>query len=116
MGVYLTPNEMKELNEKDAEGKNSSKLEIIKERLNIPPTVRLVVKPSGLNFTELRAMIGLRPKKYSELTTDQLLVKLFDEVAYVWPKVGYPTLVTPFSQYVKNKLHQAFEISCAYRY
>ncbi|MEE0689960.1 MAG: biotin/lipoyl-containing protein [Bacteroidaceae bacterium] len=37
-----------------------------------------------------------------ELTTDQLLVKLFDEVAYVWPKVGYPCLVTPFSQYVKN--------------
>ena len=36
------------------------------------------------------------------LTTDQLLVKLFDEVAYVWPKVGYPCLVTPFSQYVKN--------------
>ncbi len=37
-----------------------------------------------------------------KLTTDQLLVKLFDEVAYVWPKVGYPCLVTPFSQYVKN--------------
>ena len=37
-----------------------------------------------------------------ELTTDQLLIKLFDEVAYVWPKVGYPCLVTPFSQYVKN--------------
>lgn len=37
-----------------------------------------------------------------ELTTDQLLVKLFDEVAYVWPKVGFPPLVTPFSQYVKN--------------
>ena len=36
------------------------------------------------------------------LTTDQLLIKLFDEVAYVWPKVGYPPLVTPFSQYVKN--------------
>ena len=36
------------------------------------------------------------------LTTEQLLVKLFDEVAYVWPKVGYPCLVTPFSQYVKN--------------
>ncbi|MBO7378549.1 MAG: oxaloacetate decarboxylase [Bacteroidales bacterium] len=37
-----------------------------------------------------------------KLTTDQLLIKLFDEVAYVWPKVGYPCLVTPFSQYVKN--------------
>ena len=36
---------------------------------------------------------------YSE---DQLLVKLFDEVAYVWPRVGYPPLVTPFSQYTKN--------------
>ena len=37
-----------------------------------------------------------------ELTQDELLIKLFDEVAYVWPKVGYPPLVTPFSQYVKN--------------
>ena len=36
------------------------------------------------------------------LTQDDLLIKLFDEVAFVWPKVGYPPLVTPFSQYVKN--------------
>lgn len=36
------------------------------------------------------------------LTQDDLLIKLFDEVAYVWPRVGYPPLVTPFSQYVKN--------------
>ncbi|MBR4649363.1 MAG: oxaloacetate decarboxylase [Bacteroidaceae bacterium] len=40
---------------------------------------------------------GLEP-----FTEDQLLVRLFNEVAYVWPKVGYPPLVTPFSQYVKN--------------
>ncbi|MDD2504197.1 MAG: oxaloacetate decarboxylase, partial [Clostridia bacterium] len=38
----------------------------------------------------------------AELTQDDLLIKLFDEVSYVWPKVGYPPLVTPFSQYVKN--------------
>ncbi|MCK9562825.1 MAG: oxaloacetate decarboxylase, partial [Bacteroidales bacterium] len=37
-----------------------------------------------------------------EITTDELLIQLFDEVAYVWPRVGYPPLVTPFSQYVKN--------------
>ena len=37
-----------------------------------------------------------------ELTQDDLLIKLFDEVTYVWPKVGYPPLVTPYSQYVKN--------------
>lgn len=36
------------------------------------------------------------------LSEDALLVRLFDEVAYVWPRVGYPPLVTPFSQYVKN--------------
>ncbi len=35
-------------------------------------------------------------------TEDALLVRLFNEVAYVWPRVGYPPLVTPFSQYVKN--------------
>ncbi len=36
------------------------------------------------------------------MTQDDLLIKLFNEVAYVWPRVGYPPLVTPFSQYVKN--------------
>lgn len=36
------------------------------------------------------------------ITQEDLMIKLFDEVAYVWPKVGYPPLVTPFSQYVKN--------------
>jgi len=30
------------------------------------------------------------------------MVKLFEEVEYVWPRLGYPPLVTPFSQYVKN--------------
>ena len=33
---------------------------------------------------------------------DQLMVRLFSEVEYVWPRLGYPPLVTPFSQYVKN--------------
>lgn len=89
MGVYLTPEEMKEFDERDKDGNLRSKLEVIKERLNIKNTVRLTVKPSGLNFNELRAMVNLKPKKYSELTTDQLTVlrnkvlfKLEDEVAY----------------------------------
>ena len=37
-----------------------------------------------------------------ELSIDDMLVALFQEVEYVWPRVGYPPLVTPFSQYVKN--------------
>lgn len=44
----------------------------------------------------------LKSKGQPEYSTDDMLVKLFDEVAYVWPRVGYPPLVTPFSQYVKN--------------
>jgi len=44
----------------------------------------------------------LKNKGEKELTEDELLVKLFDEVAAVWPMVGTPGLVTPFSQYVKN--------------
>ena len=46
---------------------------------------------------------NLRKKKgEAELSLENLLIKLFDEVAYVWPRVGYPPLVTPFSQYTKN--------------
>ena len=37
-----------------------------------------------------------------EMGLDTLMVKLFEEVEYVWPRLGYPPLVTPFSQYVKN--------------
>jgi len=50
---------------------------------------------SGINMI-------LRGKNEPELSLDDLLVMLFDEVEYVWPKLGYPPLVTPFSQYVKN--------------
>ena len=37
-----------------------------------------------------------------ESDIDTLMVRLFKEVEYVWPRLGYPPLVTPFSQYVKN--------------
>ena len=43
-----------------------------------------------------------KKKNQEELTQGELLVKLFDEVEYIWPLVGYPPLVTPYSQYVKN--------------
>lgn len=33
---------------------------------------------------------------------EELLMKLFEEVEYAWPRMGYPPLVTPYSQYVKN--------------
>tara|TARA_R110000737_G_scaffold311261_1_gene320192 strand:- start:599 stop:2434 length:1836 start_codon:yes stop_codon:yes gene_type:complete len=36
------------------------------------------------------------------MSQDDLLIKLFEEVEHIWPKMGYPPLVTPYSQYVKN--------------
>lgn len=49
----------------------------------------------GLNQT-------LESQGKEKLTEDDLLVMLFDEVIDIWPKLGNPPLVTPFSQYVKN--------------
>ncbi len=49
----------------------------------------------GINTT-------LKSKGKPELSEDELVVKLFNEVEFIWPKLGYPPLVTPFSQYVKN--------------
>jgi len=45
---------------------------------------------------------SLRNQGKKELQLNELVVMLFQEVEYVWPKLGYPPLVTPFSQYVKN--------------
>ena len=66
--------------------------------------------PGGMMGSMMAALTGVMgainnnrtAKGEKELSEDELLVKLFDEVAYVWPRVGYPPLVTPFSQYVKN--------------
>ena len=41
-------------------------------------------------------------KNKPEVTQDDLLVALFEEVEHIWPIMGYPPLVTPYSQYVKN--------------
>ncbi len=52
------------------------------------------------NLTSLNKWLTKNNKPI--LGQDELLIKLFDEVKYVWPKLGYPCLVTPYSQYVKN--------------
>ena len=66
--------------------------------------------PGGMMGSMMADLAGLhstinsiRAKKGEpELSTDDMLINLFNEVEYVWPRVGYPPLVTPFSQYVKN--------------
>ena len=52
------------------------------------------------NLTSLNKWMDKNGKP--NITQDELLIKLFDEVEEVWPMMGNPPLVTPFSQYVKN--------------
>ena len=46
--------------------------------------------------------MALKKNGKPEVTFDELTIQLFQEVAYIWPMLGYPPLVTPFSQYTKN--------------
>ena len=61
----------------------------------------------GSMMTDLRGMhnainMALKKSGKPEVTFDNLLVQLFQEVELIWPMLGYPPLVTPFSQYTKN--------------
>ena len=61
----------------------------------------------GSMMTDLRGVHGainmaLKKSGKPEVSFEELTVQLFQEVEYIWPKLGYPPLVTPFSQYTKN--------------
>lgn len=72
-GIWLTPSEAKDLVEYDGEGKPIDRLTIIKDRLEIRDVETLYINSTGLNYSQMRAMLNLKPnKKYADLTTIQL--------------------------------------------
>ena len=89
-GLWFTQQELKDLTEKNEDGTTKDRVEVVKEKLGlIKPGINPYITPKGLNFAQLKAMISLRSKKYSELTTDQLktlrniiLFALSDEVRF----------------------------------
>ena len=89
-GLWFTQQELKDLTEKNEDGTTKDRVEVVKEKLGLTkPGINLYITPKGLNFAQLKAMISLRSKKYSELTTDQLktlrniiLFALSDEVRF----------------------------------
>ena len=89
-GLWFTQQELKDLTEKNEDGTTKDRVEVVKERLGLTkPGINLYITPKGLNFAQLKAMISLRSKKYSELTTDKLktlrniiLFALSDEVRF----------------------------------
>lgn len=75
IGIWFTQQERKDLEEYDPKtGKSRDRLQVIRERHNLRSDVRLQTKQSGLTYAELRAMLNLKTKRYSELTTDQLVL------------------------------------------
>lgn len=66
--------------------------------------------PGGMMGSMMADLLGfhgainssLKNQGKRQLQLNELVVMLFHEVEFVWPKMGYPPLVTPFSQYVKN--------------
>jgi pyruvate carboxylase subunit B len=61
----------------------------------------------GSMMADLKGMhnainLALKQQSKKEVTLNNLVVQLFNEVESIWPMLGYPPLVTPFSQYVKN--------------
>ena len=72
-GIWLTPTESKELIEYNPDGSVKDRLEVVRERLNVKEVEKLFINSKGLNFTQMRAMLNIRPnRKYLDLTTAQL--------------------------------------------
>ncbi|KAA6300996.1 MAG: pyruvate carboxylase subunit B [Candidatus Ordinivivax streblomastigis] len=61
----------------------------------------------GSMMADLKGMhnainLALTQQDKPEVSLNNLVIQLFKEVELIWPILGYPPLVTPFSQYVKN--------------
>lgn len=71
-GLWLTSQEIKDLTEKDENGNIRDRIDVARERLNINKNIEFKIKDTGLSYSQLRAMLQLNNKKYSEMTGEQL--------------------------------------------
>lgn len=89
-GIWLTDEEKLELTEVGPDGKVKDKKEVIIERLCMNPNIKLRFSPTGLSFTEFRALVQLGfSQKVSSLSTvtlktlrDKILLLLDDNLNY----------------------------------
>jgi len=72
-GIWLTPAEAKDLVEYDSFNNSVDRMEVIRDRLGVKEIERLYLNCKGINYTQMRAMLNIKPnKKYMDLTTIQL--------------------------------------------
>lgn len=95
-GLWFTKEESRDLWQLEGNNEPRPVLEVVHERLKLSKDIKLFLTPTGLSYTEFRAMTTLKSRKYSELTTDQLktlrkriLYNLEDDVKkhiYFWER------------------------------
>lgn len=77
-GIWFSKEEGEEIanvmKEQRERGFEPSREEVVREMLKIPETCKIVFTPSGMTLAAMRAMLTLKSKKYSELTTEQLRI------------------------------------------
>lgn len=71
-GLWLTPQEINDLTERDEEGNIKNRIDVVRDRLNINKNIEFKINTKGLTYAQLRAMLQLKNRKYSEMTTEQL--------------------------------------------
>jgi len=71
-GLRLTPEEERELTEYDEFGNQIPYVDVVRQKQNIGDHMKLKMNPKGLTYVQLRAMLSLKSRNYSELTTEQL--------------------------------------------
>lgn len=74
LGIWFTQSELRSLTEKDTSGKPVDRLEQARKYLDLKDASKLRTNPKGLSLSEMKSMVKLRSKKYSDLTTDQLTI------------------------------------------
>lgn len=89
-GIWLTDSEKRDLTEYDDEGNLRNRMDVIKERLCLNPDIKLRVNPTGLSYSEFRALVQLPAlPKIADLPTialktlrDKVLLLLDNDLDY----------------------------------
>lgn len=89
-GIWLTDSEKRDLTEYDDEGNLRNRMDVIKERLCLNPDIKLRVNPTGLSYSEFRALVQLPTlPKIADLPTialktlrDKVLLLLDNDLDY----------------------------------
>lgn len=75
-GIWFTQEEgdqiQEVLKEQKERGFETTREELVREMLKLPETAKISFTPNGMSIANMRSMLSLKSRKYSELSSDQL--------------------------------------------